>query len=103
MSQTYSPSMAAKLIGVAASTLKQWEKHFPQLLANQDSKGKTFYTDKEIELLKQIFYLTKERGFTLEGAHKEMQTNHEALEKRQQAIRQLQSLRDLLLQIKEQL
>ena len=100
MSKEYSAAMAAKLIGVSASVLKQWEKHFTELAVHQDAKGSRIYTEKEIQLLKSIYHLTKERGFTLEGAQKEMLRNETKNEKREQAIAQLQQLRGFLVDLK---
>lgn len=103
MAKEYSASMAAKLVGASASSLKQWEKHFPELATHQDAKGSRIYTDSQIELLKQICHLTKERGFTIEGAKKELETGSERLKRRQEAITQLQSLRTFLVDLKSKI
>lgn len=103
MSQEYSASMAAKLVGITATNLKQWEKHFPELQMHQDAKGNRTYSQKEIDLLKIIFNLTKERGFTLDGARREWLAGKELLQKRQEALAQLQSLRSFLQEVREQI
>lgn len=105
MSQEYSASMAAKVLGVTAATLKQWEKHFPDLALRQDAKGGRLYGEREMSLLKKIVHLVKERGFTVEGAKREMERPVElpgGIDARSMA-NELKALRRFLNDLKDQL
>ena len=64
----YSIGEAAALFELKTSTLRFWEKEFPELQPKKSESGARKYTAKDMEKLRQIHYLVKERGFTLEGA-----------------------------------
>ena len=58
------------MLGVNASLLRFWEKEFKQIKPKTNSRGKRSYRAKDIEILRAIYVLVKEQGFTLEGARK---------------------------------
>jgi len=59
--------------GVAPSLIRYWESEFRQLHPAKSTKGDRRYTLRDIETIKEIFHLVKERGFTIEGARKELE------------------------------
>lgn len=62
----YPIGIAAGLIGVCAATLRIWER---KGLINPNRIGKNrYYTDAEIQQLKYIKYLLRERKINLAGA-----------------------------------
>jgi DNA-binding transcriptional MerR regulator len=50
--------------------LRYWEKEFRQLNPRTNSRGKRFYTRKDIDLIVEIHRLVKEERFTIDGARK---------------------------------
>lgn len=66
--QYFSISEVADMLGVNASLLRFWEKEFKQIKPKTNSRGKRSYRAKDIEILRAIYVLVKEQGFTLEGA-----------------------------------
>ena len=58
------------MFGVNASLLRFWEKEFKQIQPKTNARGKRFYRKKDIEVIRSIYVLVKEQGFTLEGAKK---------------------------------
>ena len=68
--QYFSISEVAQLFGVNASLLRFWEKEFKQIQPKTNARGKRSYRRKDIEIIKSIYVLVKEQGFTLEGAKK---------------------------------
>ncbi len=64
----YSVGEVAELVGVAESTLRFWEKEFPNLKPQKAGRGIRQYTQADIEEVKKVYHLLKERGLTLEGA-----------------------------------
>ena len=64
----YSIGEVADMIGVNQSLLRFWETEFPQLKPHKHNNGIRAYTEKDIDLIRQIFHLTKECGYTLDGA-----------------------------------
>lgn len=61
---------AAKIIGVPASTLRFWEKQFPQIKPMKNKKGDRFYNAKDMEVLKEIYYLSHSKGVRLSQVSK---------------------------------
>ena len=58
------------MFGVNASLLRFWEKEFKQIQPRTNARGKRSYRAKDIEVIRSIYVLVKEQGFTLEGAKK---------------------------------
>lgn len=77
--QYFSISEVADMLGVNASLLRFWEKEFKQIQPKTNSRGKRSYRAKDIEVLRAIYVLVKEQGFTLEGARKALSARKGAL------------------------
>ena len=60
-------SEVATLYNVNASLLRFWETEFPQIKLRKTGRGDRLYSKENIELIGTIYYLTKEKKFTLEG------------------------------------
>ena len=58
------------MFGVNASLLRFWEKEFKQIQPKTNARGKRSYRAKDIDVIRSIYLLVKEQGFTLEGAKK---------------------------------
>ena len=68
----YSIGEVAELLGVNASLIRFWEKEFDAIKPKKNAKGNRKFTPKDIETLKRIYDLVKVKGYTLEGAKKEL-------------------------------
>jgi len=53
-------------------TIRFWEKKFKQLKPTILNGGRRYYSDKDVEIIKIIFFLLKEQGLTINGAIKAM-------------------------------
>ena len=63
----YSISEVAAMFDVNESLLRFWEKEFPQLNPKKGGRGIRQYRKEDIETVKLIYHLVKERGIhTLE-------------------------------------
>ena len=71
----YSISEVARQFDVNESLLRYWEKEFPQLNPKKAGRGVGQYTQEDIETVKLIYHLVKERGMTLPGARKRLRDN----------------------------
>ena len=70
----FSISEVATMIGVNASLLRFWEKEFKQIKPKTNSRGKRSYNNKDIEIVRLVYVLVKEQGFTLDGARKALRS-----------------------------
>ena len=60
----------AKEIAINAHTLRFWEKEFKQIKPKLLSGNRRYYSEKDINLLKLIYELLKNQGYTIAGAKK---------------------------------
>ena len=58
----------AKAFDVNASLIRFWDKEFEALKPKKNAKGNRRFTPEDVQNLKLIYNLVKERGYTLEGA-----------------------------------
>ena len=77
----YSIGEVAEAFDVNTSLIRFWEKEFTVLKPKKNAKGNRLFTPEDIKYLELIYYLVKERGFTLEGAKTHLKeqnnsTNH---------------------------
>ena len=56
-------------------TLRFWETKFKQLKPTILAGGRRYYSAKDIEVVKIIFFLLKDQGLTINGAQKTMNEN----------------------------
>ena len=74
----YSVSEVAEMLGVSESLLRFWEKEFPQITPKKAGRGIRQYRKEDIDTLKLIYHLVKERGLTLQGARQRLETNNKS-------------------------
>ena len=63
---------------LAAHTIRFWEKQFKQLKPKILNGNRRYYDEKSIKILKEIYFLLKEQGMTINGA-KKLLNNKESL------------------------
>ena len=96
----YSIDEVANMFELNKSTLRYWQKEFPQLKPKTGDNGVRMYTEKDIETLKVIFNLVKVRGFKLAAARKMLQANREGVDKNSEVLERLIQVRDELKALK---
>jgi len=65
----------AKAFGVNTSLIRFWENEFDVLRPKKNKKGNRLFTQEDLKNLQMIFFLVKEKGFTLDGAKKKLKEN----------------------------
>jgi len=99
----YSIGEVAKMFDVNTSLVRYWEKEFDIIKPKKNAKGNRMFTAKDLENLKIIYHLVKERGFTLEGAKKKLRENKQDVINEQEIIDHLQEVKSFLLDLKKKL
>lgn len=92
----YSIGEVAEMFDVNESLLRFWENKFPQLKPKKVGRGIRQYTKEDIEQVKIIYHLVKERGMTLTGACQRMKNKKDATERNVEIVERLKSLREEL-------
>ena len=97
----YSLSEVKQMLDIPASTLRYWEEQFSQLAPRKDEHGNRYYTEKDIDFVKQVKYLRDELHITRIAAIKnELQSNTKQVDVRQKATEILQQVRAELVEIR---
>ncbi|MGV4462722.1 MerR family transcriptional regulator [Ornithobacterium rhinotracheale] len=98
----YKISEVAEAFNVNASLLRFWEKEFDILKPKKNRKGNRYFTPEDIQNLKVIYHLVKEKGYTLEGAKIALE-NKEKVEEDTSIIFRLEKIKAELLALKNYL
>lgn len=99
----YNIGEVAKAFGLKTSTIRFWEQNFEVLKPKKNAKGTRKFTPADIEYLKRIFHLVKERGFTIDGAKKQLKLEKSNQLSTLDVIQKLEHVKEELLKIKSQL
>lgn len=68
----YSIEEVSDLAGLKAHVLRYWETEFPHLKPERTKANQRLYRQKDLDLILHIKKLVYERGFTLQGARKQL-------------------------------
>lgn len=99
----YSIGEVAELFEVNTSLIRFWEKEFDILRPAKNKKGNRLFTKTDVENLRIIYHLVKERGYTLQGAKDKLRDNKEDVVNKVAVIDSLNRVKGFLLEIKDQL
>ena len=99
----YQIGEVAKELDVNVSLIRFWEKEFDIIKPKKNKKGNRLFTQKDFDNLKTIYFLVKERGYTLDGAKRKIKENKEEKNDNLSIIRHLKEIRKFLVELKEQL
>ncbi|MGB4773839.1 MAG: MerR family transcriptional regulator [Daejeonella sp.] len=99
----YTMGEVTKLFDVNASQIRFYEREFDILQPKKNKKGNRLFTPDDVENLKIIFTLVKEKGYTLQGAKDFLKSNKSEVKENQKVIDSLERLKQFLLEVKEQL
>ena len=97
----YTIGEVAERFGISKSVIRFWEGEFDTLKPHKNSKGDRRFTAKNIEELKLIYELVKEKGFTLEGAKREIKLYKARLKQKQQITDKLNELKSFLTKLRD--
>lgn len=101
----YTMGEVAEMFDVNASLIRHWESKFDCIRPRKNKKGNRLFSESDIERLKQIYHLVKERGMTLDGANKVMKTSSKEndLGRDTEMLERLQRIRAALVEVREEL
>ena len=100
----YSMGEVTEMFDVEPSLIRYWCSQFSCLKPKRNAKGNRLFTPQDIEHLKRIHHLLKERRMTIEGAKKAMRKRTIAAEEKgsdMDLLEQLQTLRAMLVEMRD--
>lgn len=104
----YSMGELAEMFDVKTSLIRHWESQFSILKPKRNKKGNRLFSPQDVENLKVIYHLVKERGMTLEGAKKAMKRRaagglDDEMKREAELMTRLRHIRALLVEVREDL
>ena len=100
----YTISETAEILGESTSLVRFWSNSFPKYIKPyRNAKGNRMFTAEDIETLKQIYYLVKTKGLTLEGAAMQLASGRSSVDKRVRALDSLKEIRAQLVEVRKSL
>lgn len=101
----YSMGEVAEMFDVNPSLIRYWGTRFAALRPKRNKKGNRMFTAEDIETLKLIHHLVKERGMTLDGARKALSAERTVSRAEGSAeielLERLQAVRAMLVQVRD--
>ena len=89
------------MLSEAPSAVRYWSNYFEKYVKPQrNAKGNRLYHPEDIETLKQIQFMVKKQGLTLEGAMQKMREDHRSVDRRVKALDSLKAIREQLVQVR---
>ena len=99
----YTIGDVAEYFGVNESTLRYWEDELDIITPRSSSRGVRFYNQEDIDNVRLVYYLLKEKGLTLAGAKKQLRENRSGVIRSNEIISRLKSVREELCGIRNEL
>ena len=96
----YNIGEISNALGVKPSLIRFWEKEFNIINPKKSNKGTRKFSIKDVEKINLIYSLVKKKGYTLEGAKKQILNGENG---NLDVLKRLQKIRLELLRMKEEL
>lgn len=97
----YAIGEVSRMTDVSISMLRTWEKEFDILIPKKNRKGDRFFTVNDIENIKLIRHLVKERGFKVAAAKRMLAKEYKATKEKQDALVSLKRVRDFMASLRD--
>ena len=100
----YSISEVARMFDVNESLLRYWEKEFPTIITPKKAGGNIRqYRKEDIENIRFVYHLVKEKGMTLQGAKQRLKVNKERTVQTAEVVERLKQIREELVKLRKSL
>ena len=100
----YSMGEVSEMFDVNPSLIRHWESKFEVLKPQKNKKGNRMFTPEDVEHLKLIYHLVKERGMTLDGARRALKGGGmPGVARDMELLERLQSIRAQLVEVRNEL
>lgn len=97
----YSIGEVAHMFDVNESTLRFWEKEFDIINPRKTGKGTRLYKQEDIDTIRLVFHLVKERGMTLAGAKQKLKDRRDEAVRQEDIVNRLKQIKAELLAMEE--
>ena len=99
----FSIGEVAEMFSVAPSLIRFWESEFDIIKPKKNRKGNRQFTREDIDNVRTIYHLVKEKGFTLQGAKEMLRNDSQAVKDKMELLDSLRNVRKFLVELREKM
>jgi DNA-binding transcriptional MerR regulator len=99
----YSIGEVAEQFNVAPSLIRFWESEFEIIQPKKNRKGNRQFTKEDIENVRTIYHLVKQKGFTLQGAKDMLRNDTQSVKDKMEIYDSLKKIRQFLVEVRDKL
>ncbi len=99
----YAIGEVSELFNVAPSLIRFWETEFDIIKPKKNRKGNRQFTREDIDNIRTIYHLVKEKGFTLQGAKEMIRNDARAIKNKMDMIASLNRIRSFMVELRDKL
>lgn len=99
----YTIGEVAKAFEVNTSLLRYWEKEFKEIQPKKKTSGVRKYTPQDVQNIKLIYHLLKEKGMTIEGAKNQLKDSKSSEENKMDILKKLERIKKELENLRDNL
>lgn len=90
------------MLGENVSAVRFWSNYFEKFIRPaRNAKGNRQYRPGDIDVLKEVRYLVKDKGLTLEGAARQLSSERSGADNSVRVLESLKAIRAKLVEVKE--
>ena len=99
----YSIGEVSEMFSVAPSLIRFWESEFEIIQPKKNRKGNRQFTKEDIDSVRTIYHLVKEKGFTLQGAKEMLRNDTQSVKDKMEMLDSLRRVRQFLVEVRDKL
>jgi DNA-binding transcriptional MerR regulator len=99
----FSIGEVSEIFNVAPSLIRFWESEFEIIRPKKNRKGNRQFTKEDIDNVRTIYHLVKEKGFTLQGAKDMLKNDAQSVRDKMEMIDSLKSIRTFMVVLRERI
>ncbi len=89
----YKIGEVAEILEIPQSTLRFWEKKFTLIKPRRNAGGTRYYTPDDVEKIRMIYFLVRDKGLRLEAAEDHLRNNSSGVSRRFEAVSRLRRVK----------
>jgi len=99
----FSIGEVSEMFNVAPSLIRFWESEFEIIKPKKNRKGNRQFTKEDIDNVRTIYHLVKEKGFTLQGAKEMLRNDSQSVKDKMEMMDSLRRVRSFMVELRDRL
>ena len=99
----FSIGEVSEMFSVAPSLIRFWESEFEIIKPKKNRKGNRQFTKEDIDNVRTIYHLVKEKGFTLQGAKEMLRNDSQSVRDKMEMMDSLKRVRTFMVELRDRL